>query len=128
VRLYEMGSWKLHTQLAFTREGNGLNDMIFSPDSSMVAVGNSPRGIHLFSCRTGESLATLESPEPATLARLEFSADSGTLAALQYNQAVQLWDLRRIREQLRTLNLDWPMPPYAESVAEMKVPPQGAGQ
>jgi serine/threonine protein kinase/WD40 repeat protein len=107
LRVYESGSWKLHRTLPLTKEGTALDDVAFSPDSSLLAVGNSPRGIQLFSPATGARLAILESPQPATLSRLIFSANGSSIAALQYNRAVQVWNLRDLRRQLARMNLDW---------------------
>jgi WD40 repeat protein/predicted Ser/Thr protein kinase len=111
LRLYECGSWKLHRTLPLTKEGTALDDVVFSPDSTLLAVGNSPRGVQLFSPATGARLAVLESPQPATLSRLAFSTDGSSVAALQYNRAVQVWNLRDLRRQLARMNLDWASPP-----------------
>jgi len=39
------------------------------------------------------------------------------LFALEWDQQVQVWDLRRIREELRKLNLDWNAPPFPAEAA-----------
>jgi WD40 repeat protein len=111
LRVYECGSWRLHQTLPLTKEGTALDDVVFSPDSSLLAVGNSPRGIQLFSPATGQRRAVLESPQPSTLSRLAFSPDGASIAALQYNRAVQIWNLRDLRRQLAQMNLDWDSPP-----------------
>jgi WD40 repeat protein len=117
VRIYECGTWRPHQRLRLAREGTTPDDAVFSPDSALLAVGHSPRNIHFYLPETGQRLAVLEAPQPATLARLAFSPDGATLAALQYNQAVQLWDLRRIRQQLARMNLDWDLPAYPAEAA-----------
>jgi len=44
------------------------------------------------------------------------------LFALQWDQQVQVWDLRRIRAELRNLNLDWSaLPIPAETVSARPV-------
>ncbi len=62
---------------------------------------------------TFPEIATLEPPESYTSGDLAFSAD-GSLLAQMTNRAgvVHLWDLRRIREQLVTMGLDWGLPAY----------------
>jgi hypothetical protein len=54
-------------------------------------------------------LATLTSPEPGLITRLSFSPDSGLLAVMS-GYKLQLWDLRRLRQELRDLDLGdgWP--------------------
>jgi WD40 repeat protein len=111
VRLYECGSWKLKHTLPVTKEGTALDDVIFSPDSTLVAVGNSPRGIQLFSSVSGQRLALLEAPQASTLSRLAFSPDGASIAALQYNRAVQVWDLSLIHKELAARGLDWDSAP-----------------
>ena len=43
---------------------------------------------------------------------LAFSPTGDRLVIAHQPGYVQWWDLRRVREQLASLNLDWDMPPY----------------
>ena len=61
----------------------------------------------------GRELATLDAgPGPsAHFFCLAFSPD-GTYLAAGRDHIIHLWDLRRIRDQLAGLGLDWDAPPY----------------
>src|SRR6266542_1498715 len=107
-RLYEVGSWQLRFKLA--RTGIELGCLTFSPDGEILAFAYSPSNIHLYATATGRRLAVLEPPQPAVVCDLRFSPDGRLLGVLQRNRAVQLWDLRLIRQQLARLNLDWDQP------------------
>src|SRR5262249_7508049 len=77
--------------------------------------------VRLIDPRTFEALATLTSPEssssePQRIIGLAFSPDGTYLAAACLTpRAVQLWDLRLIRQQLGARGLDWDLPPYLTS-------------
>ena len=90
----------------------------FSPDAIMLAIMREPRVIQLIVAETGEALADLEAPNAGKISYLRFSPDGSRLFALEHDHQVQVWDLRRIREELRKLNLDWNAPP---------IPPESAG-
>ena len=70
--------------------------------------------LRLVEADTGREWATLEAGEPHC-----FSARGNWLVTSEANGLVRLWDLRRIRQQLAALNLDWdaplgdPEPPFA---------------
>jgi serine/threonine protein kinase len=53
-------------------------------------------------------VARLEDPHGDRAAWLGLASDGGRLAVVaRYARAVHVWDLRAIRRQLRTMNLDW---------------------
>ena len=68
--------------------------------------------IQLLETATEKPLMTLEVPGFGRVAKFKFSPDGCMLAATQYDQQVQLWDLRLIRQELARMHLDWDMPPY----------------
>ena len=79
----------------------------FSHDGRLLAVGGSPRAmIWLIDSATGEEVATLTPQVNLQIAGLAFSADDQTLA-VSHSRMILLWDLRSLRQQLRTLGLDW---------------------
>jgi hypothetical protein len=58
-------------------------------------------------------LTDLESPKNARLITgLALNFDGTLLAASESADAFRLWDLRRIRQRLVELGLDWDEPPY----------------
>jgi hypothetical protein len=73
----------------------------------MLAVAVGPGIVRLVATDNGEALANLEAPGAALITYLRFSADGSQLFVLDWDQQLQVWDLRRIRAELRKLNLDW---------------------
>jgi WD40 repeat protein len=114
--LYQVGSWVSHLDVTVPHVAlTGTDNIAFSPDGEILAIGNPPQNTHLYSTVTGQRLAILEPPEQAMFATVAFSPDGTTLAVLQRDQAVQIWDLRHLRSQLAALHLDWPLPPYPQA-------------
>jgi WD40 repeat protein len=112
-RLYRTDSWELHFELAgradqLAEPGPGA----LSPDGEIWAIGNPPHHTCLYSTATGRRLAILEPPHKAQISGLAFSPDGATLAVMQRDSVVQLWDLRYLRQELAALNLDWDLPAY----------------
>jgi hypothetical protein len=57
-------------------------------------------------------LAEFHAPQARLLSGLRFSRDGSQLAALEWDQQIQIWDLRCIRQELAQLDLDWEGPPF----------------
>jgi WD40 repeat protein/Flp pilus assembly protein TadD len=95
----------------------------FSPDGTILAVGNDKGVIRLLRAESGEELARLEARSDARADRTRFSPDGTQLVVLSYDhQAVHIWDLRKIRAELARLGLDWDAPPYRETASPPRVP------
>jgi hypothetical protein len=106
-RLWRVGSW---------REGPivGGASGCFSPDGQLVAVDDSAGAIRLVRPESGFELARLEAPEQTRLQPAAFSPDGTRLIAVGIDtQALHVWDLGRLREQLAAIDLDWDAPAYA---------------
>ena len=56
------------------------------------------------------------------------SADGSRLAVRASGNAIQLWDLRAIRQQLDEMRLDWDAPPYPGTSRPDHRPPRGSGR
>src|SRR5207245_1165431 len=56
---------------------------------------------------TLEEVAGLESPVPQLISWLAFSPSGDQLAVATETPFIQVWDLRWLRQQLKTLGLDW---------------------
>jgi WD40 repeat protein len=119
-RLYHTGSWKEHLQLSSSA---GDHVSALSPDGEIWAIGNPPYNTHLYSTATGRRLAVLEPPHQAPIASLAFSPNGATLAVMQRDSVVQLWDLRRIRQHLAALNLDLDLAPSGPVMQEVQTRP-----
>jgi hypothetical protein len=116
-RLWDVPSWE--SRQALPREGAGgvPGNIAFAPDGNLLALTLSRRLVILVNPVTGRRLATLEGPSRQQVEALGFSPDGGLLAAACLNGQVQLWDLRRVREQLAARGLDWDLPPYPPAPA-----------
>ncbi len=119
--LWETGSWK-HKHKIINLPGSEVLPLpfAFSPDAITLAIMRERTVIQLIVAETGEVLANLEAPGAPNISYLRFSPDGSRLFALEYDQQVQVWDLRRIREELRKLNLDWNAPPIPAEAAGSK--------
>lgn len=108
-RLWQTGSWGLIATLPKDHAAGMTDRVVLSPDSRMAALlqGRS-QGLILLALDSGRELATIDQGRP-----LCFSTDNTQLAA--YNEDTQrlmVWDLRRVRQALAPLKLDWEAPPY----------------
>jgi len=108
-----VGTWEVQRQLERPPAEVFPPAMTFSRDGKILAVSHSWRTIRLVNPHTGEELATLEAPKPWRISWLSFNADASLLAvASETGSDCHLWNLRLIRQQLASMNLDWDMPPY----------------
>jgi tetratricopeptide (TPR) repeat protein len=88
----------------------------FSPDNRVRALGTGEGGIRLVSSDTDREIARLPSPEVGLVSPHAFSPDGALLLARgSETGSLYVFDLRRLREQLAELGLDWdgdqPAPP-----------------
>ncbi len=110
-------------------ERNGIADHApaFTADGRLMALGIAPDQVLLAEAATGRELARLTTLQPVTPTPLVFSPDGTKLVARTNQKTVLVWDLRRIRDQLAPMGLDWDAPPYptasAASDAARPLPP-----
>jgi WD40 repeat protein len=95
--------------------------MAFSPDGQTLALARSSGIVDLVIPGTGELLARLEAPRSSNLYYLRFAPDGSQLFALEWDQQIQVWDLRRVRAELGKLGLDWNSPPFPEATSGSKL-------
>jgi WD40 repeat protein/tRNA A-37 threonylcarbamoyl transferase component Bud32 len=122
----QIGSWQPAGQ-PLSATGAGAGSMAFSSDGGLLMIRSSAVAMRLLRPDTLEEVVTFPPGTPAT-----FSRDGNTFVSVGTNQRVQVWDLASIREQLRTMNLDWdhdsqasrptsgerPLPVVAEVITE----------
>jgi WD40 repeat protein len=108
-RFWEVGSWE--PRHGVTRDANIIGGIAFSPDSRTVAVSPGRYGVRLIDADTGADIVTLE--DFGEEMPVGFSPDGGQLATFRLNEtmSIRLWDIRRIRQELAEMGLDWPAPP-----------------
>jgi serine/threonine protein kinase/WD40 repeat protein len=96
----------------------------FSSDSRMMAVISSAQIVTLYDVARGKPLVSLTPADPHSLCGSCFSPDGGQLAVGAEDHTIQLWDLRRLRNELEALDLDWDLPSYPEPTrVSMEAPP-----
>jgi serine/threonine protein kinase/WD40 repeat protein len=106
-----VGSWEPKVRLP--REPRSISCLIaFSSDGQLLALGQGFNRIELRDAATLRHLATLELPGRASLGGLSLSPDGTRLAVAINWKLIVLWDLRRLRQELAALDLDWERPPY----------------
>jgi serine/threonine protein kinase/WD40 repeat protein len=109
---WNVHDWSLVRRIA-QQPGNDLNPvMAFSRDGRIFAGTHSRNVVRLHDAATGEVMADMEAPYSKFITSLAFNADGSQLAACESKDALRVWDLREIRQQLADLGLDWNQPPY----------------
>lgn len=89
----------------------------FNADGKLMALEMAPGLIHLKEINSGRIVAKLEDPQGDLSTWMSFTPDGTQLVvAARYAGAIHRWDLRAIRERLKTMNLDWDWPEYSTAV------------
>ena len=85
----------------------------FTTDGKMMALEMAPGVIHLKEVNSGRTVAKLEDPNLDLSTWMGFTPDGTQLVVVaRYAGAIHRWDLRMIRERLKTMNLDWDWPEF----------------
>jgi hypothetical protein len=87
---------------------------VFAPDNKLMAVQPTTGVIRLVDRESGREFARFEDPEFDETQSLFFTPDGSKLIGLGIKKAnaIRVWDLRLIRQHLKTLGLDWDRPDY----------------
>jgi len=94
-------------------EPESIRGCVFSPDSRVLALAGH-RAVRLVRVADGTELVRLPYAEESTILLHCFSPDGGTLYAHGADTGeVVAWDVRRIRDGLGKIGLDWAEPPLA---------------
>jgi WD40 repeat protein len=109
--VWEVGTWQRVREVRCDTWG-GWPSAAFSPDGKTLAVVQSLGKVLLLDAGDGRELAVLEAADPQMITEICFSPDGTLLAAACETRRIQLWNLRSIRRQLATINLDWDAPAY----------------
>jgi WD40 repeat protein len=105
-RAYTVGTWEPGPRL-----GPGTP---WDASADGLAVLGLPDGVYrLVELATGRELARLEDPQQGH-GRASLTPD-GTRLVVAAEDGLRVWELRRIREQLAKLGLDWDAPPYPKA-------------
>jgi WD40 repeat protein len=106
----DTADWSVRVRIPHPPE-NVFHGVAFSPDSRMVAVFAQNWEVRLLKVATGEEIAAFPGGRLTTGVAFDFLGER--LGVANETGYLQLWELRHVREQLASLNLDWDMPPYA---------------
>jgi eukaryotic-like serine/threonine-protein kinase len=120
--LWEVGTWNAGP--AFPGDHGSFDSRAFSPDGLLMALESGDGALLLFEPLANRTLARLENPTQSRAACRTFTPD-GTRIVFSDNdgQAIRVWDLRRLREHLAKLGLDWQGPPYSQVPRAGPLPP-----
>jgi WD40 repeat protein len=119
-QFWNVDTWSPELRIPQPPDSGFAPVMAFSPDGKVLAGTLSFTKVRLFNAATGEILGVLELPDSSTVTSLSFSPDGTQLAVCEGRNALHIWDLRAIRQELALMHLDWDLPPYPtkpESVA-----------
>jgi WD40 repeat protein len=106
-RLWAVDSWREGPRIA------GAVARAFSPDSKLLAMETGYGSVRLVDPDTGREFARLEDPNQDRARSISFSPDGSQMVTTNHDsQSIHVWDLRRIREQLAGMGLDWELPAY----------------
>jgi eukaryotic-like serine/threonine-protein kinase len=119
---WRVGTWELGLRIVVERSGAAWQRPAFTRDGRMMALAIAPDQMLLADAVTGRELARLTTLEAVAPAPLVFSPDGTKLIAGTNQKTVLVWDLRRVRDQLAPLGLDWVAPPYPTAAAGSDVP------
>jgi WD40 repeat protein len=105
-RFWEVGSWRPGWRIPRTPP-TGAGPLAFSTDGKILAIAHSFQEVRLIETASLRELATLAAPEPHPIRWLCFRPDGEQLAVACEKGVLQLWDLRRLRQRLTEIGLDW---------------------
>jgi WD40 repeat protein len=120
-RVYDTTTWDLLHRVPRANAA-GVGPVAFSGDGSALAVVVSAGSVGLFDADCEHERALLPVSRHDPVAGLRFSRDGAWLAIGTESGLIHLWDLRRVRDRLRRLGLDWE-PPLPAADAQDDLPP-----
>jgi eukaryotic-like serine/threonine-protein kinase len=125
-RLWNVGSWRPGPTLPqrtarFTEDERAA----FTADGRFLALTENTSTTIVFDTETERMVATLDDPNQDRPYGVEFTPDGTQLVFTTWDSfSVHVWDLRRIRAQLKAIDLDWDAPEYPDPIANVPSPLQ----
>jgi WD40 repeat protein len=127
---WEVGSWTMKWMNPCVGPVQTHRFPAIAGDGSLLAVSRTTHGVDLFDPANGSLLATVDHPDPRAIGWIALDGTGSRLAVNGSQHHIQLWDLRKLREELSALGLDWPTSPLAppdeiaaEPVSAVKIVP-----
>jgi serine/threonine protein kinase/WD40 repeat protein/Tfp pilus assembly protein PilF len=110
---WRVGSWERGPRISRGQlDEGGFAPLAFAANGPLLAIASGAQTLRLVDPSSGQELATLTAPDPHIITCLCFSPDGTQLAAATQDNIIHLWDLRTLRQELATRQLDWDLPPY----------------
>jgi serine/threonine protein kinase/WD40 repeat protein len=106
-QVWEVGSWSAGPVLPRDAREIASGPVSWAGDSSLLATARSHQHIRLWNATTRRELATLSPADLQFVTKLSLTPDGGRLMIMADDPVIDLWDLHRIRQQLRLRGLDW---------------------
>ena len=110
---WDVGTWERKPLLA-ERGFAAERAPVFSPDGKVMSLWASHDHVRLIDTASGRKLANLSNQLSLSSTPIGFSPDGTRLIAGTRSKISLLWNLKHIRDQLRSLNVDWDAPPFPD--------------
>lgn len=110
VRVWRVSDWELAVELPAPAKTLNGQEIAFSPDSRVLAIGQPNGVIRLTDPATGEDWVSFNDPVKSPCAFLAFSPDQSRLVTMAASEDAvpRIWNLAAIRRELAVRGLDWP--------------------
>jgi len=106
-QFWEAGTWRRAHRVARRDGGDFPGVMSFTADGRMMALAHSRYRVKLVETTSGRELAALETPHFEEAGWLALHPEGDLLAVASGAGGLRVWDLRRVRDELRGMELDW---------------------
>jgi serine/threonine protein kinase/WD40 repeat protein/tetratricopeptide (TPR) repeat protein len=111
VRFWKVGTWD-PGRVVRRKPGSSMSHPAFWPDGRLLALALSPDEVSLSDPLTGHEYGVLPLVPQKPISSMCFSPD-GSQLVISTERDIHIWDLRRVREQLKQMDLDWDAPAYS---------------
>jgi WD40 repeat protein/nitrogen-specific signal transduction histidine kinase len=105
--IWSTGDWKLEKEFVRDESSVAHGTLAFTKDSGLLAIARTRQIVSLRSTATGEQFDDLIGPTPQSVNSVRLSLDGSVLVTATANDMVEIWRLRKLRQQLAGMNLDW---------------------
>lgn len=122
LKMLEAADWKPLWEKNRSAHSSRQGLVAFAEDSRTLAFDSDRKFVQLFNAADGDAFAAFIGPHAQTAHSIRYTSENGFLAIGTANNFVQVWDLSRIREQLRQLGLDWTPATAASAALATKSP------
>jgi WD40 repeat protein len=122
LAIWEAGSWRQVHQLK-EQGGDNIPYAAFTADGKLLAVTISPSRTELVDTATWRPLARLQGPDSDSVVLLGFTPDGTKLVVAREAGGVRVWDLRRVRRQLKDVGLEWDAPVFPPQTRPVEARP-----